>query len=164
MCLAGWWRKCWAETWRNSTAMPERVYIETTFISYLTARPNRDIVIAGHQQTTHEWWDKRRTSYEPPLGHGLRTVPPSPTAGLPRSVETSGQRTGTVRRPGQNREQSTPEELSEIEPCPTPLSMKCGACATNTPLDSIPIWTRSFETSKSRRRRADASSSAFRRD
>ncbi|MBW3596299.1 MAG: type II toxin-antitoxin system VapC family toxin [Planctomycetes bacterium] len=44
--------------------MPERVYIETTFVSYLTARPSRDVVIAGHQQTTHEWWDTRRESYE----------------------------------------------------------------------------------------------------
>lgn len=44
--------------------MAERIYIETTFVSYLTARPNRDVVIAGHQQTTHEWWDKRRQSYE----------------------------------------------------------------------------------------------------
>src|SRR5438270_12942892 len=44
--------------------MPERVYIETTVVSYLTARPNRDVVIAGHQQSTHEWWDTRRESYE----------------------------------------------------------------------------------------------------
>jgi hypothetical protein len=44
--------------------MAERVYIETTFVSYLTARPSRDVVIAGHQQTTHEWWDTRRESYE----------------------------------------------------------------------------------------------------
>ncbi|MEX1095851.1 MAG: type II toxin-antitoxin system VapC family toxin [Planctomycetales bacterium] len=44
--------------------MPQRVYIETTFVSYLTARPSRDVVIAGHQQTTHEWWDTRRASYE----------------------------------------------------------------------------------------------------
>jgi len=44
--------------------MAERVYIETTVVSYLTARPNRDVVIAGHQQVTHEWWDSRRTSYE----------------------------------------------------------------------------------------------------
>jgi predicted nucleic acid-binding protein len=28
------------------------------------ARPNRDVVIAGHQQVTHEWWDTRRQSYE----------------------------------------------------------------------------------------------------
>lgn len=44
--------------------MPERVYIETTVVSYLTARPNRDVVIAAHQQITHEWWDTRVTDYE----------------------------------------------------------------------------------------------------
>ena len=44
--------------------MAERVYIETTFVSYLTARASRDVVIAGHQQSTHEWWDTRRASYE----------------------------------------------------------------------------------------------------
>ncbi len=44
--------------------MAQRVYIETTFISYLAARPSRDVVIAGHQQITHEWWDTRRESYE----------------------------------------------------------------------------------------------------
>ena len=44
--------------------MPQRVYIETTFVSYLTARPSRDVVIAGHQQITHEWWDTRRERYE----------------------------------------------------------------------------------------------------
>jgi hypothetical protein len=44
--------------------MPQRVYIETTFVSYLTARPSRDLVMAAHQQLTHEWWDTRRASYE----------------------------------------------------------------------------------------------------
>ena len=44
--------------------MADRVYIETTIVSYLTARPNRDVVIAGHQQTTHEWWDTQRDKYE----------------------------------------------------------------------------------------------------
>ncbi|MBI2481845.1 MAG: type II toxin-antitoxin system VapC family toxin [Planctomycetia bacterium] len=44
--------------------MAERVYIETTVVSYLTERPNRDVVIAGHQQVTHEWWDTRRANYE----------------------------------------------------------------------------------------------------
>ena len=32
--------------------MAERVYIETTVVSYLTARPNRDVVIAGHHLLT----------------------------------------------------------------------------------------------------------------
>lgn len=44
--------------------MVERIYIETTFVSYLTARPNRDIVIAGHQQITREWWETRRADFQ----------------------------------------------------------------------------------------------------
>jgi PIN domain len=44
--------------------MPQRVYIETSFVGYLTSRPSRDLVIAAHQQITHEWWDTRRPSYE----------------------------------------------------------------------------------------------------
>lgn len=41
----------------------ESVYLETTFISYLVARPSRDVIVAGHQQTTQEWWDKRRSEF-----------------------------------------------------------------------------------------------------
>lgn len=44
--------------------MLERVYIETTFVSYLTGCPSRDVVIAAHQQLTHEWWNTRRMNYE----------------------------------------------------------------------------------------------------
>ncbi len=39
------------------------VYVETTIISYLTARPNRDLVMAAHQQITHEWWETRRKDF-----------------------------------------------------------------------------------------------------
>lgn len=44
--------------------MSARVYVETTVVSYLTAWPSRDVVLAGHQQVTREWWDTRRASYE----------------------------------------------------------------------------------------------------
>jgi len=44
--------------------MPDRVYIETTFVSYLTAWPSRDVVIAGHQQVTRDWWDAERQHFE----------------------------------------------------------------------------------------------------
>ena len=36
--------------------MGVKVYIETSVVSYYTARPNRDVVIAGHQQATHDFW------------------------------------------------------------------------------------------------------------
>lgn len=32
------------------------MYVETSVISYLTARRSRDIVIAAHQQLTRRWW------------------------------------------------------------------------------------------------------------
>ena len=41
----------------------ESVYLETSFISYLVARPSRDLLVAAHQQITHEWWDKRRSDF-----------------------------------------------------------------------------------------------------
>jgi hypothetical protein len=44
--------------------MLPRVYIETTFVSYLTARASRDVVIAGHQQSTKEWWEDCRGDYQ----------------------------------------------------------------------------------------------------
>lgn len=40
------------------------VYLETSVISYLTARPSRDIVVAAHQQTTRDWWDTRGSIFD----------------------------------------------------------------------------------------------------
>lgn len=42
----------------------QTVYIETTIVSYLTARPSRDLILAAHQQITREWWDNERQRYE----------------------------------------------------------------------------------------------------
>ncbi len=62
-----------------------RVYVETSVVSYLTARPARDIVIAGRQQSTQDWWAGAKERFEsgtsrtPRRGHGSR-----------RSVETPG--------------------------------------------------------------------------
>ena len=40
------------------------VYIESSVISYLTARPSRDVVTAARQALTLEWWEEHGTQYE----------------------------------------------------------------------------------------------------
>jgi predicted nucleic acid-binding protein len=44
--------------------MGKRVYIETSVVSYLVARPSRNLLTAAWQQVTHEWWDSRRSQFE----------------------------------------------------------------------------------------------------
>ncbi len=44
--------------------MKPKVYIETTVISYLTAKPSRDLIIAAHQQLTYDWWEDALPKFE----------------------------------------------------------------------------------------------------
>lgn len=39
--------------------LKQKVYIETSIPSYLKAWRSRDLVVAGNQETTKEWWDRR---------------------------------------------------------------------------------------------------------
>lgn len=41
-----------------------KVYLESSVISYLAARPSRDVVATAHQHITREWWDRRRSRFE----------------------------------------------------------------------------------------------------
>jgi len=38
--------------------MKRKVYIETSVVSYYTGRASRDVVVAGHQQSTQDFWTK----------------------------------------------------------------------------------------------------------
>jgi hypothetical protein len=45
--------------------MIETVYIETSILGYLTARPSRDLVVAAANiEITREWWDTRRNEFQ----------------------------------------------------------------------------------------------------
>jgi predicted nucleic acid-binding protein len=39
--------------------MKRKIYVETSVISYLTARPSKTIIGAAHQQITLAWWETR---------------------------------------------------------------------------------------------------------
>jgi hypothetical protein len=40
------------------------VYIETSVISYLTARTSSDLIVTAHQKATQDWWLERREEFD----------------------------------------------------------------------------------------------------
>jgi hypothetical protein len=40
--------------------MKKRVYIETTIVSYLTAKPSQNLILAARQAATEQWWREQR--------------------------------------------------------------------------------------------------------
>ena len=50
--------------WNGDEQMKPTVYIETTVISYHMSRASRDLIIAAHQQITHDWWELALPNFE----------------------------------------------------------------------------------------------------
>ena len=42
----------------------KKVYIETSIVSYLTARPSNDLLAAAWQKVTVDWWDTQRHRFD----------------------------------------------------------------------------------------------------
>ena len=40
------------------------MYLETSVVSYFTARPSRDIIVLAHQEITRQWWEKAIQKFE----------------------------------------------------------------------------------------------------
>ena len=70
--------------WLSTFFMKPKVYIETTVVSYLTARPSRDLVIAAHCEITREWWIRRRSEFDL---HASQLVLQESSAGDPQMAE-----------------------------------------------------------------------------
>lgn len=48
----------------KETTMKNKVYVESSVISFLTARPSRDLIVAAYQQITSDWWNNERNKYQ----------------------------------------------------------------------------------------------------
>lgn len=44
--------------------MKPTAYLESSVISYLTSRPNRDVIITARQAITLDWWENQRQRFE----------------------------------------------------------------------------------------------------
>ena len=44
--------------------MRKQVYLETTIVSYLTARHGRDLIRAARLEITREWWHERKGDFD----------------------------------------------------------------------------------------------------
>ena len=44
--------------------MKPKVYIETSFLSFLTARPTRDVVMSAMIKQSKEWWENERDNFD----------------------------------------------------------------------------------------------------
>jgi predicted nucleic acid-binding protein len=43
--------------------MTKTIYIETSIIGYLTARPSKNLIVAANAELTRDWWDNQRNSF-----------------------------------------------------------------------------------------------------
>jgi hypothetical protein len=43
--------------------MSETVYIETSLVGYLTARPSNNLILMANLEVTRRWWETRRGQF-----------------------------------------------------------------------------------------------------
>lgn len=83
--------------------MKSTVYIESSVVSYLAARPSRDVIVAARQAVTRDWWDNHRSRFELSVSQlvesEIRGGDPEAAIGKPAGdSETKHFRRGEVRR------------------------------------------------------------------
>ena len=49
---------------RTTKTKMQKIYIETSIISYLTARPSSNLIAAAWQKETLDWWETQRNRFD----------------------------------------------------------------------------------------------------
>lgn len=70
----------------------QSVYLETSVIDYLASRPSADLVTAGNQRLTLDWWPNHRSAFELFISQAVvaECSAGDPTAGDERLVYLDG--------------------------------------------------------------------------
>ena len=53
--------------------MRPKVYLETSVLSYLAARPSKDVISLGRQEITRRWWKTQRGQYQLVVSEAVET-------------------------------------------------------------------------------------------
>ena len=53
--------------------MKPKVYLETSVLSYLAAKPSNDVIAAGRQVITQRWWETEREQYRLVVSEAVMT-------------------------------------------------------------------------------------------
>ena len=75
--------------------MRKSVYIESSIIGYLTARPSRDVVNAARQAITTQWWSQRLPNFDAYIS---RLVEREIASGDPKAANLRMQAVSTLPR------------------------------------------------------------------
>jgi len=57
------WVRVYISENNESEAMKRSVYIETSVVSYLAAKPSRDVLVSARQLCSLNWWQRRRQHF-----------------------------------------------------------------------------------------------------
>ncbi len=68
--------------------MNARLYLETTIVSYLVARPSSNEKARYYHEMAKQWWDKRLTKYKVCVSESLFTELETDGIGVPRTVKS----------------------------------------------------------------------------
>lgn len=115
----------------TNQVMKPSVYLEATIVSYLTARPAKDVVLAAKLKVPQDWWNDRREDYDVFISD---TVYSEISAGNPAAVQSRLELVLGVAKLGVTQDA---EKLATILLQEIPLPVRAGADAMHLAIAAV---------------------------